>query len=208
MARRQTKTKAQKSREGKAKSKQKAAVTPSGAAADVSMREEELPYTTLSEGVSPPPKPKIYVSQPMKFQAENPDSLESAELDFYGIDHSSGSYEARVFLNNPAANQDTEPDSSNGYVGSIFIFGHGGCYGDVGHCEVKGTRGPFDLRYEHPLTPGFRYIDITEKLKEISRTTDEVIVTVVPVIQAYNELCGDLENIFKFERLTLMTEDE
>jgi hypothetical protein len=51
------------------------------------------------------------------------------------------------------------------------------------------------------------YLEITDKLKEIAHTTDEVTVTIVPVIHAYNELCEDLENIFKFERLTLRTED-
>ena len=172
-------------------------------------KKTELAATSAAV-ISPPPKPKIYVSKPLKFQIKNPEALDSAELDFYGIDHSSGSFEARVFLNNQSANHDTKPAAENGYAGSFFIFGHGGCYGDVGHCEVRGTKGPFDLRFEHPLTPGFRYLEITQKLKDIARTSakEEIVVTVVPVIHAYNEMCKDLENILKFERLTLLTHEK
>ena len=41
-----------------------------------------------------------------------------------GVDRLVPSYEGRVFINNPSANDDTSLDSDNGYVGSIFVFGY------------------------------------------------------------------------------------
>src|SRR6266496_260174 len=61
-----------------------------------------------------------------------------ADLEFHGVDHSGASFEARIFFNNPGATAATEKTPANGYAGAFHIFGHGGCYGDLGHCEVKG----------------------------------------------------------------------
>ena len=45
-----------------------------------------------------------------------------------------------MYLNNPDASPDTDPTPENGYAGSYYIFGHGGCYGGEGHCEVTPRR--------------------------------------------------------------------
>jgi hypothetical protein len=50
---------------------------------------------------------------------------------------SGGSYEVLVFLNNPRATDSTAHDVEHGYGGRFVIFGHGGCYADVGHCDVR-----------------------------------------------------------------------
>ena len=68
------------------------------------------------------------------------------DLEFHGVDHSGASFEGRVFVNNPGADQNTELSPERGYVGSFHIFGHGGCYGDVGHCEVRAEPGRYDPR--------------------------------------------------------------
>jgi tyrosinase len=68
-----------------------------------------------------------------------------ADLLFYGIDHSGPSYEAQVFID--ARGIGGEPDRDHrAYVGSWFILGHGGCFGDLGHCDVPARRDEFDLR--------------------------------------------------------------
>ena len=54
-----------------------------------------------------------------------------ADLIFYGVDHSGGSYEGRVFLNAPQRlARDADIDHPS-YVGSFHVFGHIGCAGDV-----------------------------------------------------------------------------
>ena len=74
-----------------------------------------------------------------------------ADLVFTGVDHSGGSYEVLVFLNNTAATDTTPHNIEQGYGGRFVIFGHGGCYGDVGHCDVPPARPPDDLRSPHPF---------------------------------------------------------
>ncbi len=63
---------------------------------------------------------------------ELPSQFSRADLEFIGVDHSGASYEARVFVNNPSADIGTQTNEANGYAGSYYIFGHGGCFGDIG----------------------------------------------------------------------------
>jgi hypothetical protein len=107
-----------------------------------------------------------------------------ADLVFYGVEHRGPSFEARVFLNEPGADVDTELSLERGYAGSFVIFGHGGCFGDSGHCEVpSGPRDPFDTRPPHGMTPLTKLVEITDALlraREGDHTT--IDVTVVPVL--------------------------
>ena len=97
------------------------------------------------------------------------------------MDHSGASYEGRVFLNKPDADENTSRDDKNNYAGSYHIFGHGGCFGDVGHCDIKPRR-PYDSRPEHPLTPALKVVVATNVLKKILKSTDTITVTIVPII--------------------------
>jgi tyrosinase len=102
------------------------------------------------------------------------------DLIFYDVEHGGDSYEARVFFNNVAADINTPCDAANGYAGSFTVFGHGGCYGDVGHCDVpSGPRAAFDRRPPHPLTPWTKTVVVSEAV--IRLATDVVDVTVVAV---------------------------
>ena len=77
-----------------------------------------------------------------------------ADLMVTGVEHSGLSYEVRLFLNNPSATAATPRTAEQGYAGRDTVFGHGGCYGDEGHCEVPPqTTDPTDLRPAHPLHP-------------------------------------------------------
>jgi hypothetical protein len=90
-------------------------------------------------------------------------AFDRADLLFYGIDHSGASYEAQVFM--AARGIGGEPDRDHrAYVGSWFIFGHGGCFGDVGHCDVPARRDEFDLRPPHQLEPAVRILTVTDAL--------------------------------------------
>ena len=99
-----------------------------------------------------------------------------ADLMFFGIDHSGPSFEALVFLNNPGATVETERDPARGYAGSFFIFGHGGCAGDVGHCDVPVERRDFDWRPPHQLTPATRLLMVTDALRGLLRAGEETLV--------------------------------
>jgi len=105
-----------------------------------------------------------------------------ADLVFYGVEHRGPSYEARVFLNAPDANVATELDLEKGYAGSFVIFGHGGCFGDTGHCDVPSEpRDPFDKRPPHGMTPLTKLVEITDGLKRARGAGGAIDVTVVTV---------------------------
>ena len=154
------------------------------------------------------PNAKVYVSKPIKIDFKNLENLfERADLEFYDIEHAESSFEGRVFLNNPDANINTEKTKENGYVDSFYVFSHGGCFGDAGHCDIRKERRKYDTRPVHPLTPTFTTVTITSMLKEISKKTNEIIVTVVPVPMGGSDMCN-FEDIFKFKKLSLVTYDK
>jgi len=99
------------------------------------------------------------------------DSFTRADLVFTGVDHSSLSYEVRVFFNRDDATTGTPREPDEGYAGRIHVFGHGGCFGDVGHCDVPEPTGdPTDLRPPHQLTPLTTYLTVTAPLRRLLAT--------------------------------------
>jgi hypothetical protein len=127
-----------------------------------------------------------------------------ADLRLIGVDHSGASYEGRVFLNNPKATEKTPTTAASGYAGSFYIFGHGGCFGDVGHCDVPTHRRENDLRPPHPLTPKNINVIITDALRRQLKKGSEIHVTIVPVIMASTEK-SDLKNVLKFDHFEILT---
>jgi tyrosinase len=127
-----------------------------------------------------------------------------ADLVFEGLDHSGVSYEGRVFLNNEGADQNTPKTARNGYAGSFHIFGHGGCFGDVGHCDVRGLPRPYDPRPAHPLTPARKVVIATEAIRQAVKRGKPVKVTIVPIVRAGTHRC-DYENVIKFDRISVVT---
>ena len=126
-----------------------------------------------------------------------------ADLRFDGVDHSQTSYEARVFLNNTKASEKTPATPEQGYAGRFYIFGHGGCFGDVGHCEVRGPRRPFDPRPAHPLTPATKIIVATDAIRRALSKGTKVTVTVIPIVLSGTKLC-DYKNVLKFEKISVI----
>jgi tyrosinase len=105
-----------------------------------------------------------------------------ADLVFDGVDHSGGSFALRVFFNNPDATGETEITAENGYAGSVYVFGHGGCFGDEGHCDVPVRRRAFDHRPPHQLTPAKMWIEVTGAIRQLSQRQEQLVITVVPVM--------------------------
>jgi hypothetical protein len=138
-----------------------------------------------------------------------PELFTRADLEFRGVDHSGPSFEARIFLNNPKASADTARDPSEGYAGSFWVFGHGGCFGELGHCDIaEGPRGPYDKRPPHPLTPHFKTVIVTQALSRILQTSDAatITVTIIPVVPEGQILAREVGgDPLKFESVSLLT---
>jgi tyrosinase len=124
-----------------------------------------------------------------------------ADLVFYDVDHSGASYEARIFINAPDADAQTPRDDPH-YAGSFCIFGHGGCFGDAGHCDVPAEpRDPFDLRPPHQLVPAAKTVIVTEAFKRLVGPDDDTItVTVVAFVPG-----ADAHDVLQFETVRLLT---
>ena len=87
------------------------------------------------------------------------------------------------------------------YVGSFFILGHGGCFGDVGHCDIPGERDPFDRRPAHQLEPAIRIRTVTGAVRALlERGVKAAKVTVVA--QTEGRAAND---VLAFERVRLAT---
>ena len=110
-----------------------------------------------------------------------------ADIVFYGVEHRGPSFEARVYLNSPDADAATPQTSDDGFAGSFVIFGHGGCFGDDGHCKVPlEPRDPFDSRPPHGLTPQTKLVNVTDALKRLGEN-NELTVTVIPVVRGQTD---------------------
>ncbi len=145
-----------------------------------------------------------YVSAPIELApALASGDYARADLIFDEVDHSLASYEARIYLNERDADASTGRDHP-AYAGSFHIFGHGGCFGDAGHCDVPDEpRDPFDLRGPHQLTPATKAVIVTDALKRIvSESPDKNSITVTVVVVAPGRPNNDY---LRFGRLRLVT---
>lgn len=126
------------------------------------------------------------------------------QLIFYEVDHSGDSFEARVFVNNPDAAIDTPREPEHGYAGSFVIFGHGGCVGDEGHCDVPvKAKDPFDSRALHALTPQTKTVDVGEALRRVHSDGDSIVVTVLAILAGPEKV--ELADVLEFSAMRLVT---
>jgi hypothetical protein len=151
----------------------------------------------------------VTTSAPATFHLEIPETTTSfsrADLEFLGLEHSGPSVEVRVFFNAPQANEDTPTNDTAGFVGFFSIFGHGGCFGDEGHCEMPERR-PTDYRPVYALTPITKHIDVTDAVRRIlAEPTREVDVTIVPLLHDVPPYVPEdlLSEPVKFQRLSIV----
>jgi tyrosinase len=140
-----------------------------------------------------------FTSAPLELPTAEHD-FERADLIFYGLDHSGSSYEAQVFM--AARGVGGKADQSHrAYVGSFFILGHGGCFGDVGHCDIPTARDPFDLRPAHQLEPAVRIVTVTEPLRAMLQ---QGLTAAKVTVAAYTE--GRASNdVLSFRTIRLAT---
>ena len=136
--------------------------------------------SALTATLAPTESKKKKKKKKTALEAKLPDTLtlslgelrpgfDRARLYFEGLHHTPNNYEIRVFANKKGAKAKTPLDDANGYLGSLYMFGHGDCPGAPGHCDVR--RGPQfsgDIRAPHHLSPYDTFLDITSGLKAIN----------------------------------------
>lgn len=120
-----------------------------------------------------PPEPRddgsVVVAVDFACSAVGEEAFTRADLVVRGISHESVSYDVRIYLDNPDASAATGFDPDQGYAGRITIFGHGGCFGDDGHCTLgnapTGTQSrAIAFQMPHPLTRQTKRVNITAPL--------------------------------------------
>ncbi len=97
--------------------------------------------------------------------------FERADIVFDGVEQAGGSFEARVFLNNPSADATTPKTPEHGYAGAFHVYGYGLWPG--GECEVFTSEGA-----RAPMT---RSVIATDAVRAALEQGDEVEVTTVVV---------------------------
>jgi hypothetical protein len=132
------------------------------------------------EEAIPPSTGPTFTSETLDVGALDP-AADRIDVEFHEVDHAGASYEGRVYLNNPDADQSTGVEDPS-YAGSYHVFGHGGCLGDPGHCDVEPRR-KFDPRPSHPLTKATKIVITNDAGKQAIQEREEVTVTVVPIIE-------------------------
>jgi hypothetical protein len=158
-----------------------------------------------------PAKMKSLAASAESVSAATP-SFRRADIVVDGVDHSGPSLEVRVFGNNPGATATTTANIENGYLGSFHVFGHGFCYGDVGHCEVN-DRGlaKTDLRDPHPLAPAQKIVVATDAIKRlIARDGALRNVSLVPIAVGTIPQGGDeakARDVLKYDNVRVVTYD-
>ncbi len=126
----------------------------------------------------------VYISEPFQFQ---PSSFEHSkqrfELIVRGVRHIGPSYEARVFVGQNSANEETEPTEENGFAGRFHILGHGDCYGAPGHCGPAQQRLAYDTTPPLSSRPIEIHVNITNGLKRAAEAAEgqDLILSIVPI---------------------------
>jgi hypothetical protein len=91
--------------------------------------------------------------------------FERADIVFDGVEQAGGSFEARVFLNNPEADASTPRAPEHGYAGSFHVYGYG---------RYPGEPGPAG----GPTAPMTRYITATDAVRTAMASGDVTVTTV------------------------------
>jgi hypothetical protein len=126
-----------------------------------------------------------------------------ADLELHGVDHTAPSYEGRVFLNNPEADETTERTADNGYLGAFHIFGKAGCWGEEGHCDEPVGGRKFDRRRNPTRYAKVRLTlpaDLRERVGQLGAELTLSVVAVVP-----GQPAESAEDPLRFRRMSIIT---
>jgi hypothetical protein len=109
-------------------------------------------------------------------RAPSPD-VGRAELVFGGVEQAGPSFEGRVFLNRPDADETTPPTPENGYAGSFHVFGYGQ-HLPPAMAEAKAAR----AKDTGPIAPTQKRVHVNqEAVRAALHASDKLTVTVVAI---------------------------
>jgi hypothetical protein len=127
-----------------------------------------------------------------------------ADLELHGVDHTSPSYEGRVFLNNPDADETTERTEENGYLGAFHVFGKAGCWGEEGHCDEPVGRRRYDRR-RNPTRYAKVRLTLPDNLRElVSQREGELTLSIVAAVPERQPREAEAQAL-RFKRLSIIT---
>lgn len=142
---------------------------------------------------------RSYVSGQIQFDINNlEESFQRAELVIENIDCSGFSYEGRVFLNNPDANEETPMSTEYGYAGCYHILGYGGVLQD----DFEVERSVFDSRPFRSVL-NHKRINVTDILKLMSRNTNVFVISIVPILPGGANVSNS-EIVVKLDRIGIV----
>jgi len=127
-------------------------------------------------------------------------AISRIDLVLYGVDHSGASYEGRVFIGGRKAAPGAGADHPS-YAGSFYVFGHGRCQGEEGHCEVPAERDLFDFRLPHHLEPHVAILTVTDAVRALIDGGEEKAAVTV----AAHDGDGEPVKALAFSKLRLIT---
>jgi hypothetical protein len=127
-----------------------------------------------------------------------------ADLELHSVDHTSPSYEGRVFLNNLDADEATARTEENGYLGAFHVFGKAGCWGEEGHCDEPVGRRKYDRR-RNPTRYAKVRLTLPDNLRElIGQREGELTLTIVAAVPEQQPREAEARAL-RFERLSIIT---
>jgi tyrosinase len=128
------------------------------------------------------------------------------ELHFRGVAHPRDSVEVRVFANAPNVSVSTPTTGNEHYCGSLFLFGHGICGGDEGHCDVPDAaqRDFFDIRPAHHLTPMDLVLDVGDTLAWLLDQNAQTLA--VSLLAVNHDGSAADASVFQFDELTFVAD--
>lgn len=136
-----------------------------------------------------------FKSSPISVPADPPaHGFGRADIEFEGVDQAGPSFEARVFVNNPAADETTERTPESGYAGSFHVYGQAP---DVRSAPQVQAADP-----NRPLAPITKYVVATDAVREALEAGDGLTITVVAL--PYGPAPSGLESSLRFERVGIV----
>jgi hypothetical protein len=130
-----------------------------------------------------------------------------ADLELHGVDQVVPSYEGRVFLNNPAADDSTDLTRENGFLGAFHIFGKVDCWGEEGHCDDPLPRRKFDHRRGPVVAAKIRLTVKADLLRDLAAASEgDLVLSVVAAMPKRADYLKAADGTpLKFKRFSIIT---
>jgi tyrosinase len=115
------------------------------------------------------PAPRVFRSVAIPAGAERLRGDEHADIVVTGLEQAGASFELRIFLNNPRADEHTDTSDEQGYAGSIYVYGYG-----------QPPEGTSAEPHPRPRLPMTRRINVTDAIRAAAAKGPEMTVALVP----------------------------